>query len=69
MIACVTPSNYFIDETLLTLKYASRSGKIQNTPILQVNEKDYQMSHLKQENEFLKQENSWLREQLSQIVG
>jgi hypothetical protein len=68
MIACITPSNYYLDETLLTLKYASRSNKITNTPVLQVNEKDLQLSQLMQENEILRQENMKLRDRISQMV-
>ena len=36
MIACVSPSEDSLDETLNTLKYASRARYIKNTPIVNV---------------------------------
>jgi len=37
MIACVSPSGVYFEETLNTLNYAARTMNIKNTPILQVN--------------------------------
>lgn len=36
MIACVSPSNVYFDETFSTLKYAARTMNIKNKPIVQV---------------------------------
>jgi hypothetical protein len=36
MIACVSPSNVYADETISTLNYASRAMNIKNKPVLQV---------------------------------
>ena len=36
MIACVSPSIVYADETLTTLNYASRAMNIKNKPIVQV---------------------------------
>lgn len=33
MIACISPADYNIDETLSTLRYANRVLKIKNKPI------------------------------------
>lgn len=32
MIACVSPSDHFIEETVSTLNYATRAGDISNIP-------------------------------------
>lgn len=34
MIACVSPADYNIDETMSTLRYADRARKIKNKPIV-----------------------------------
>jgi hypothetical protein len=34
MIACVSPAEYNFEETLNTLKYASRTRSIKNKPII-----------------------------------
>ena len=36
MIACVSPSSIYADETMSTLNYASRTMNIKNKPLLQV---------------------------------
>lgn len=41
MIACVSPSGVYFEETLNTLNYAARTMNIKNTPILQVNSISY----------------------------
>ena len=68
MISCVTPSNYYIEETLLTLKYAGTTMKITNTPAIQGNQEDRKLNDLISENNFLRQENNKLKEKLSSIV-
>jgi len=40
MIACVSPSEVYIDETISTLNYATRTMNIKNKPILQMDAKD-----------------------------
>ena len=40
MIACVSPSGLYVDETLRTLNYAARTMNIKNTPIVQMDAKD-----------------------------
>lgn len=41
MIACVSPSAVYLDETLSTLKYAARTMNIKNKPIVQVIKKKF----------------------------
>lgn len=40
MIACVSPSIVYFDETLSTLNYATRTMNIKNKPAIQMNQKD-----------------------------
>jgi len=39
MIACLSPSDLYIDETVSTLKYATKANCIQNKPMKNVDEK------------------------------
>lgn len=34
MIACVSPADYNLDETVSTLRYADRAKKIKNKPVV-----------------------------------
>jgi Kinesin-like protein len=36
MIACISPSLVYIEETLSTLNYATRTMNIKNKPVVQV---------------------------------
>jgi hypothetical protein len=40
MIACISPSALYQDETLRTLNYAARTMNIKNTPVVQMDAKD-----------------------------
>jgi len=40
MIACVSPSETYIDETISTLNYATRTMNIKNKPVLQMDAKE-----------------------------
>jgi kinesin family member 12 len=40
MIACISPSMAYFDETLSTLQYAMRTMNIKNKPIIQMETKD-----------------------------
>ena len=65
MIACVTPSNYFVEETLRTLKYAARAGCIINsTPAVRTDPHLQLVFDLRCEVEMLRKENAALRAQL-----
>jgi kinesin family protein 12 len=40
MVACVSPSSAYFDETMSTLNYATRTMNIKNKPVIQMEEKD-----------------------------
>ncbi len=49
MIACVSPADSNIEETINTLRYADRARKIKNKPILNVDPRAVEMKRLKQQ--------------------
>ncbi|KAM3136802.1 hypothetical protein pb186bvf_011061 [Paramecium bursaria] len=67
MIACVSPSAAYFDETLSTLTYATSTMNIQNKPVLQMGEKDQVIFNLTRERDLLKAENQYLKEQLQRV--
>lgn len=69
MISCITPSNLFLDETLLTLNYASRAMNIKNQPVMSFSRRaGGRPGDLEKENDELRRENFELREQLNRAV-
>jgi hypothetical protein len=62
MIACVSPAESNYEESLNTLKYASKAMNIKNTPVINRNKNDM----LKQENSELKAENRRLKQMLEE---
>ena len=40
MVACISPSSVYVDVTLSTLNYATRTMNIKNKPVIQMEEKD-----------------------------
>ena len=54
MIACVSPAESNFDETLNTMKYASRARNIKNKPVKNRDPTSALISSLKQENFELK---------------
>ncbi|XP_034745087.1 kinesin family member 4 [Etheostoma cragini] len=48
MIACVSPADSNMEETINTLRYADRARKIKNKPIVNVDPRAVEMNHLKQ---------------------
>ena len=62
MIACVSPSEVYVDETISTLNYATRTMNIKNKPILQMDAKEQTIFNLKREIQLLKMENTYLKE-------
>ena len=69
MISCITPSSMFIDETLLTLNYASRAMNIKNQPVLSFSRRTGgRPGDLEREIDELRKENFDLREQLNRAV-
>jgi hypothetical protein len=64
MIACISPSDVYIEETMSTLNYATRTMNIKNKPILQMDPKDQIIFNSRREIQLLKMENSYLKEKL-----
>ncbi|KAI7795730.1 kinesin family member 4 [Triplophysa rosa] len=49
MIACVSPADSNIEETINTMRYADRARKIKNKPILNIDPRTAEMKRLKQQ--------------------
>ncbi|KAF3706628.1 Chromosome-associated kinesin KIF4 Chromokinesin Chromosome-associated kinesin KLP1 [Channa argus] len=49
MIACISPADSNMEETINTLRYADRARKIKNKPIVNVDPRTAEMSRLKQQ--------------------
>lgn len=70
MVACVTPSAVFTDESVSTLKYATRTRSIANAiPTVRMDPKQQAIYELRVEVETLKAENESLRQQLQRATG
>lgn len=54
MISCISPSNIDYDETITTLRYASRAKKIANKPTINEDPKDAKLREYQKEILFLK---------------
>jgi kinesin family protein 4/21/27 len=54
MIACISPADSNLEETLSTLRYADRARKIKNKPIVNMNSNDAEINRLRLENHELK---------------
>ena len=67
MVACVSPSSVYVDETLSTLNYATRTMNIKNKPVVQMEEKDQIIYSLTRERDLLRLENQYLREQIEKV--
>eukprot|EP00825_Cyclidium_porcatum_P038331 TRINITY_DN4421_c0_g1_i4.p1 TRINITY_DN4421_c0_g1~~TRINITY_DN4421_c0_g1_i4.p1 ORF type:complete len:230 (+),score=45.51 TRINITY_DN4421_c0_g1_i4:124-813(+) len=67
MIACVSPSVVYYEETLSTMNYAARTMNIKNRPVVQMDQKDQIIYNLQREIELLRMENKYLREQLQRV--
>lgn len=49
MIACVSPADSNMEETLNTLRYADRARKIKNKPVVNVDPRAAEMNRLKKQ--------------------
>ena len=67
MIACCSPAESFLEETLSTLNYATRARNIQNRPMIQMDPKEQLIFNLRQEAKLLRLENEFLRQQLALV--
>lgn len=54
MLACVSPADSNLEETLNTLRYADRARKIKNKPIVNIDPQTAEVMRLRQENQELK---------------
>lgn len=64
MIACCSPSQAVIEETLSTLGYATRAKNIKTRPAVQVDAHEAALNALQREARLLRIENEYLRQQL-----
>ena len=69
MIACVSPSMTYSDETMSTLNYASRTMNIKNKPIVQMDGKEVPVAKLKHKNNLYKLENEFLKNEFIKLIG
>ncbi len=67
MIACVSPSDAYYEETISTLNYATRTMNIKNKPVIQMDEKEQIIFNLRKEIQLLKMENEYLKEKLYDV--
>lgn len=49
MIACISPADSNMEETINTLRYADRARKIKNKPVVNVDPRAAEMNRLKQQ--------------------
>lgn len=69
MIACVSPSSAYAEETFSTLNYACRAMNIKNKPVVQLDAKEQVIYNLRREVELLKLENKWLKGKMHEMNG
>jgi kinesin family member 12 len=69
MIACVSPSGVYAEETLSTLNYACRAMNIKNKPVLQMDAKEQIIFNLQREIKFLRIENEFLNQACADLNG
>lgn len=69
MIACVSPSSAYLEETLSTLNYATRTMNIKNKPIIQMDKLEQDIYNLKGEAHRLRLENEWLTKEIHSLNG
>ena len=69
MIACVSPSEAYAEETISTLNYATRTMNIKNKPVVQVDAKEQIIFNLRKEIQLLQLENQYLKGTIMQYNG
>lgn len=69
MIATVSPSAEYAEESMSTLNYATRTMNITNKPVIHMDAKEQLIMSLKQENELLKRERDFLRQEFLKLTG
>ena len=66
MLACISPSQHSVAETLRTLDYAARAKNIKNKPVVLLDPQQNIVKELKMEIQALREENQRLRDALAQ---
>ena len=69
MIACVSPSQVYLEETLSTLNYATRTMNIKNKPKVQMEQKEQEIYTLRSRAQVLRLENEWLKQEIYKLNG
>jgi len=69
MIACISPSDAYSDETLSTLNYATRTMNIKNKPVIKMDAKEQIKFNLKREVQLLLLQNQFLRQEYIKLTG
>lgn len=69
MIACISPSHQWAEETISTLNYATRTMNIKNKPVIQMDAKEQIIYNLKREIQLLKLENEYLKDTIHRLNG
>lgn len=49
MIACISPADSNMEETINTLRYADRARKIKNKPVVNIDPRAAEVNHLKKQ--------------------
>jgi Kinesin motor domain len=65
MIACISPSNHNLQETLKTVRYAMQARKITNKAVIQLDPEEEMINNFKTEIQILRAENAKLKDILS----
>jgi hypothetical protein len=61
MIACVSPADVNLEESMNTLRYANRARNIKNKPVVNRDPNAAQVAHLRQQLAAAKAENTMLK--------
>ena len=69
MIACISPSHQWSEETISTLNYATRTMNIKNKPVIQMDAKEQIIYNLKREIQLLKLENEYFKDTIYRLNG
>jgi kinesin family protein 12 len=69
MVACISPSVTYLEETISTLNYATSTMNIRNQPIIQMDAKDQIILNMNREVQLLKIENQYIKQKIWEING
>ena len=69
MVACVSPAESNLKETMFTLRFADRARKIKNKPIVNKNPKAPELSRLRSQVQQLQEENTQLKKKIEKMLG